>query len=116
MAWWIVGGVWGLGLRATKAEGSQVPGSVWPAVVVVCGGWMEGRLEMGMWTRVWTGSLCVAASVTQIRHTSLLATKWLIERLGNRWASRAAGTAQGDAQSPCQRQSKQKKGLAYTGR
>ena len=31
--------------------------------------------------------------VTQIRHTSLLAKRWLIERLGNRQASRAAGAA-----------------------
>ena len=54
--------------------------------------------------------------VTQIRHTPLLATKWLIERLGNRQASRAAGAAKGDAQSPCQPQSRKKKGLAYTAR
>ena len=54
--------------------------------------------------------------MTQIRHTSLLATKWLIERLGNRQASRAAGAAEGDAQSPCQRQSRKKKGLTYTAR
>ena len=54
--------------------------------------------------------------MTQFRHTSLLATKWLIERLGNRQASRAAGAAKGDAQSPCQRQSRKKKGLAYTAR
>ena len=47
----------------TKVEGSHVPGSVWPAVVVVCGGWMTGRLEMGMLTRVWTGLYWVAASV-----------------------------------------------------
>ena len=44
-------------------EGSHVPGSVWPTAVVVCGGWMTGRLEMGMLTRVWTGSCWVAASV-----------------------------------------------------
>ena len=44
-------------------EGSHVPGSVWPAAVVVCGGWMTGRLEMGMFTRVWMGSCWVAASV-----------------------------------------------------
>ena len=47
----------------TEVEGSKVPRSVWPAVVVVCGGWMVGRLETDMWTRVWTGSCCVAASV-----------------------------------------------------
>ena len=54
--------------------------------------------------------------MTQIRHTSLLATMWLIERLGNRQASRAAGAGKGDAQSPCQRQSRKKKGLASTAR
>ena len=43
-------------------EGSHVPGSVWPATVVVCGGWMTGRLKMGMLTRVWTGSCLVDAS------------------------------------------------------
>ena len=47
--------------------GSHVPGSVWPAVVAVCGGWMVGRLEMGMWLRVLTGSCCVAASVVAVR-------------------------------------------------
>ena len=46
----------------TVVEGSHIPGSVWPAVVVVCGGWMTGRLVTGMWTRVWTGSCWVAAS------------------------------------------------------
>ena len=44
-------------------EGSQVPGLVWPAAVVVFGGWMTGRLKMEMLTRVWTGSCWVAASV-----------------------------------------------------
>ena len=44
-------------------EGSHVPGLVWPAAVVVSGGWMTGCLEMGMLTRVWTGSCSVAASV-----------------------------------------------------
>ena len=48
-----MGAGWGLGLTATEVGGSHVPGSVWPAVVVVCGGRMVGRLEMGMWTRVW---------------------------------------------------------------
>ena len=47
----------------TQVEGSHVPRSVWPVAVVVCGGWMTGRLEMGMLTRVWTGSCWVAASV-----------------------------------------------------
>ena len=51
------------GLTVTVVEGSHVPGPVWPAAVVVCGGWMTGRLEMGMLTRVWTGSCWVAASV-----------------------------------------------------
>ena len=44
-------------------EGSHVPGSVWPTAVVVCGGWMTGRLEMGMLTRVWTRSCLVATSM-----------------------------------------------------
>ena len=44
-------------------DGSHVPGPVWPAGLVVCGVWMTGRLEMGMLTRVWTGSCLVAASV-----------------------------------------------------
>ena len=52
----------GPGLTVIVVEGSHVPGSVWPAAVVVCGGWMTGRLEMGMFTRVWTGSCWVAAS------------------------------------------------------
>ena len=56
------------------------------------------------------------AQVTQSRYASLLATKWLIERLGNRQASRAAGAAKGDAQSLCQRQNRKKEGLAYTAR
>ena len=55
--------VLGLGLTATAVEGSHVPGSVRPGVVVVCRGRMVGRLEMGMWTMVWTGSCCVAAPV-----------------------------------------------------
>ena len=50
------GGGSGPGLTVTVVEGSHVPGSVWPAVVVVCGGWMTGRLVKGMLTRVWTGS------------------------------------------------------------
>ena len=61
--WWAVGAGRGLGLTVILVEGSHVPGSVWPAAVVVCGGWMMGRLEMGMCTRVWTGSCWVAASV-----------------------------------------------------
>ena len=42
----------GPGLTVTVVEGCHVPGSVWPAVPVVCGGWMTGRLVTGMWTRV----------------------------------------------------------------
>ena len=34
-AWWVVGAGWGPGLTASAVEGSQVPGSVWPAAVVV---------------------------------------------------------------------------------
>ena len=49
-AWWVAGACWGPGFTVTAVEGSHVPGSVWPAVVVVCGGWMMGRLEMGMLT------------------------------------------------------------------
>ena len=61
--WWAAGEGRGPGLTVIVVEGSHVPGSVWPAAVVVCGGWMTGRLEMGMLTRVWTGSCWVAASV-----------------------------------------------------
>ena len=60
--WWAGGAGRGPGLTVMVVEGSHVPGSVWPAAVVVCGGWMTGRLEMGMLTRVWTGSCWVAAS------------------------------------------------------
>ena len=42
-------------------EGSHVPGSVWPAAVIVCGGEDDGPLEMGMLTRFRTGS-CLAAA------------------------------------------------------
>ena len=61
--WWAGGAGRGPGLTVIVVEGSRIPGSVWPAAVVVCGGWMTGRLEMGMCTRVWTGSCWVAASV-----------------------------------------------------
>ena len=61
-AWWPGGAGSGPGLTVNVVEGSHVPGSVWPAAVVVCGGWMTGRLEMGMFKRVWTGSCSVAAS------------------------------------------------------
>ena len=58
-----MGAGWGPGLTMTEVEGSKVPGSVCQAAVVVCRGWMMGRLEMGMLTRVRTGSCSVAASV-----------------------------------------------------
>ena len=64
--WWAWGKGWGPGLTVTVVEGSQVPGSVWPAVVVVCGGWMTGRLLTGMWTRAWTGSCWVAVSAVVV--------------------------------------------------
>ena len=60
--WWAAGAGRGPGLTVTVVEGSHVPGLVWPAVVVVCGGWMTGHLVTGMLTRVWTGSCWVAAS------------------------------------------------------
>ena len=61
--WWVGGAGRGPGLTVTVVEGSHVPGSVWLAAVVVCGGWMIGRLEMGVLTRVWTGSCWVATSL-----------------------------------------------------
>ena len=60
-------GEFGAGLGGDRGGGVLVPGLVWPAVVGVCGGWMFGRLEMGMWLRVWMGSCCVAASVVAVR-------------------------------------------------
>ena len=63
IVWWVAGAGRGPGLPVTEVEGSHVPVSVWPPAAVVCGGWMTGRLEMGMLTRVWTGSCWVAASV-----------------------------------------------------
>ena len=50
----------------TVVEGSHVPGSVGPAVVVVFGGWMTRRLVTGMLTRAWTGSCWVAASAVVV--------------------------------------------------
>ena len=64
--WWAGGAGRGPGLTVTVFEVSHVPGSVWPAVVVVCGGWMTGRLVMGMLTRVGTGSCCSAASAVAV--------------------------------------------------
>ena len=59
--WWAGGAGRGPRLTVTVVGESHVPGSVWPAVVVVCGGWMTGRLVTGMLTRVWTGSCWLAA-------------------------------------------------------
>ena len=64
--WWAGGAGLGPGLTVTLVEGSHVPGSVWPVVVVVCGGWMTVRLVTGMWTRAWTGSCSVAASAVAV--------------------------------------------------
>ena len=64
--WWAGGEGRGAGLTVTVVKGFHVPGSVWPAVVVVCGGWMTGRLVTGMLTRVWTGSCWVAASAVVV--------------------------------------------------
>ena len=64
--WWAGGAGRGPGLTVTVVEASHVPGSVWLAVVVVCGGRMTGRLEMGMLTRVWTGSCWVAAPAVAV--------------------------------------------------
>ena len=64
--WWAGGAGRGPGLTVTVVEGSHVPGSVWPAVVVVCGGWMTRRLVTGMLRRVWTGSWWVAASAVAL--------------------------------------------------
>ena len=44
--------VQGLSLTETAVEGSHAPGVVWLAVVLVDGGQMLRRLEMGMWMRV----------------------------------------------------------------
>ena len=64
--WWAGGAGRGPGLTVTVVEGSHVPGSVWPALVLVCGGWMAGRLVTEMLTRVWTGSCWVAASAVVV--------------------------------------------------
>ena len=61
--WWVAGAGRAPGLTVIVVEGSHVPGLVWPAAVVVYGGWKTGRLEMGMLTRVWTAFCWVAASV-----------------------------------------------------
>ena len=49
------GGGFGAGLDGDRRWGSHVHGSVWPSVVAVCGGWMVGRLQMGMSITVWMG-------------------------------------------------------------
>ena len=64
--WWAGGAGRGPALTVTVVEGSHVPGSVWPAVVVVRWGRMTGRLVTDMWTRVWTGSCWVAASAVVV--------------------------------------------------
>ena len=64
--WWAGGAGRGPGMTVTVVEESHVPGSVWPAVCVVCAGWMTGRLVTGMLTRVWTGSCWVAASAVVV--------------------------------------------------
>ena len=64
--WWAGGAGRGPGFTVTVVEGSHVPGLVWLAVVVVCGGWMTGRLVTEMLTRVWTGSCWVAASAVAV--------------------------------------------------
>ena len=63
---WAGGAGSGPGSTVTVVEGSHVSGSVWPAVPVVCGEWMTGRLVTGMLTRVWTGSCWVAASAAAV--------------------------------------------------
>ena len=65
--WWTAGAGLGVGLMETAVEGSRVLGSVWLALVAVCGGRMVGRFVMEMSTRVWVGSCCVAASVVAVR-------------------------------------------------
>ena len=50
--WWAAGAGRGPGFTVIVVQGSHIPGSVWPAAVVVCWGWMTGRLEMRMLTRV----------------------------------------------------------------
>ena len=57
----------GPGLTATGVVGCHVPGAVWSAVVMVCGRWMGGHLEMLMSMRVWTGSCCVDVSLVRAR-------------------------------------------------
>ena len=64
--WWAGGAGQGPGLTVTVVEGSHIPGLVWPAVVVICGGWMTGRLVTGMLMRVLTGSCRVAASAVMV--------------------------------------------------
>ena len=64
--WWAGRAGRGPGLTVTVVEGSHDPESVWPAMVVVPGGRMTGRLVTGMVTRVWTGSCWVSASAVVV--------------------------------------------------
>ena len=66
--YYVVGGGAGRGpgLTVTVVEGSHVPGSVWPPMMVVCVACLMGRLMTGMLTRVWTGSCWVAASAVAV--------------------------------------------------
>ena len=45
--WWAGGAGWGPGLTVTVVEGSHVPGSVWPVLVVVFSGVDDGALADG---------------------------------------------------------------------
>ena len=60
------GGGSGAGLDGDGGRGVPRPWVGLAEVVVVCGGWMTGRLVTGMLTRVWTGSCWVAASAVVV--------------------------------------------------
>ena len=52
----------GLGLTAATVEGYHIPGSVWRALVVLCRGWMVGRLLLEIrlkrvWRFLFTGKI-----------------------------------------------------------
>ena len=89
--WWARGAGWGPGLTVTVVEGSHVPGSVWPAMVVVCGGWMTGCLVTEMRTRAWTGSCWVAASAVVVgaggrgARVAVVGGSWLGRGSGRGW-------------------------------
>ena len=76
-AWWVAGAGRGPGLTVTEVEGSHVPRLVWPAARMVCGGWMTGRLEMGMLMRVWKESCWVAASAVAAAAGGLGVLVWV---------------------------------------